>query len=506
MATSTKLQYEAIPAVNTQQSNPRLVWIFATGTRGDIQPFVAVGSALAKSIGCRVKFFTNEDFVEFANSFGLEGAVLRGSNRDVGHADDPKRPLKSLIETNERTAAFSAGVIRAELARETPDLAVVSAMLSGIGWYLSARRGVPHIDLTPVADIQIPSLPFDLQDYLLGYQIYKIFRPFLRELDPDIEQNVLPARTYCSFFRNPDRPVIVMQSPTLAKIQYAHLKSPEFRYVGTTVIGEAEQTGAMFGGDTDAVRRMATFLDHPQKPIYLGWGSMKSRSPEHLVELCVRSVHHSQQRAIVLEGEAGLSLEALERAVPNDPDLLDYARANVLFVHTAPHEWLFSRLSATVHHGGAGTTTAALRSGVPTVIAPVLADQFDHSRLVNRLGVGIGLEAQINELSWQELGGAITRAVTDRDLRGRAAELGRQLRSEPNGANVAAMHIEEFWTHYCLTGRFWQFFPPPRPTASPSTMIRHHDRVLTGAILVGLASAVLFCLARVPHEGPFRSP
>jgi sterol 3beta-glucosyltransferase len=486
---------------------PRLVWMLATGTRGDIQPFVAVGSALARRLGCRVRFFTNADFVEFAGSFGLEGVALRGSNRDVGHADDPRRPLRSLIETNERTAAFSAGVIRSELGREVPDLAVVSAMLSGIGWYLSARHGVPHVDLTPVADVEVPGLPFGAQDLVLGRQIYRIFRPFLRELDPELEARVLPPRTYCSMFRNPDRPVRVMQSPTLARAQYAHLKSPQFVYVGTTVIEEAEQAGDMFGGGDDkAARRMAAFLDHPQKPIYAGWGSMRSRSPEHLAELCARAVQFSGQRAIVLEGEVGLSLEAVERAALSrggDPELVEYVRSNVLFVRAAPHERLLPRVAAAVHHGGAGTTTAALRSGVPAVVAPVLADQFDHSRLVNRLGAGVGLAAQVNDLTWRELGSAIARAVSDPGLKAKAAELGRELRSEPSGAAAAAAHVEAFWDQYCLSGRFWQLFPPPPPprpwpaTWAAATVLPDCGRtVVAGAVLVGLASAVLFCLLR----------
>jgi sterol 3beta-glucosyltransferase len=235
---------------------------------------------------------------------------------------------------------------------------------------------------------------------------------------------------------------------------------------------------------------MVEFLDHPQTPIYLGWGSMKSKSLEHLVELCARSIHRSRQRAIVLEGDAGLSMEVLERAVPTDPQLLEFARDNILFVPAAPHEWLFPRVSVAVHHGGAGTTTAALRSGTPTVIAPVLADQFDHSRLINRLGVGFGLEPQINDLTWEELSAAITRAVTDPDVQARAAELGRQLRSEPNGSIGATAQIDAFWTEFCVSGRFWELFPPPPdgPTSS---------RAVTGAILVGLANVVAaFCLLR----------
>jgi sterol 3beta-glucosyltransferase len=508
---ATPQSTKAASAADTTADKPRpgLIWMLATGTRGDIQPFTAVGMALQRKKGCRVRFFTNRDYVPFVNSFGLQGIALRGSNREVGHADDPSRPLQSLIETNTKTAAESAKIIRDELDNEKPDLVIASAMLTGIAWYLTVRHNIPHLDMTPVADIELPKLPFNWQTRLLARQVYHIFRPFLRELDPGLERRIPPS-TYHALLRSPDRPILVMQSPTIAKIQYAHLTSPMYRYVGTTVIEASEQTqpskktsgtedddddeAASFGGvggdaASGAMRRLQDFLDHPQKPIYMGWGSMKSRSPEHLVELCVRALRESGQRAIVLEGEAGLSQQALEGALhsardDNDRrDLLQYANKHVLFVRSAPHEWLFPKVAAIVHHGGAGTTTASFRSGVPSVVAPVLADQFDHSRLVNRLGVGIGLSKQINALRWQELSEAIRRAVTDAGMKSKAAELSNQLLSERNGADVAVEEVEAFWSEYWLSGMFRERFPPPT-RASP---MRSLMTPIGGAFLVAVA-------------------
>jgi sterol 3beta-glucosyltransferase len=239
-------------------------------------------------------------------------------------------------------------------------------------------------------------------------------------------------------------------------------------------------------------------LDHPQKPIYMGWGSMKSRSPEHLVELCVRALRESGQRAIVLEGEAELSQQALERALFSERDdngdrrnLLQYANEHVLFVKSAPHEWLFPKVAAIVHHGGAGTTTASFRSGVPSVVAPVLADQFDHSRLVNQLGVGIGLSKQINALRWQELSDAIRRAVTDADMKTRAAELSNQLLSERNGADVAVEEVEAFWSEYWLSGKFRECFPPPiRTSPMRSLMIPLGGALIVTWAVVAILSAI----------------
>merc|ERR1719229_1478285 len=93
------------------------------------------------------------------------------------------------------------------------------------------------------------------------------------------------------------------------------------------------------------------------------------------------------------------------------PELAAYAERNVIFVAHAPHEWLFPRCACTVHHGGSGTTAAALRAGVPTVITPVALDQFDYAEIVQRLGVGLRVQAwpkwRFSQMSEKDLGAAI---------------------------------------------------------------------------------------------------
>merc|ERR1719476_783174 len=99
---------------------------------------------------------------------------------------------------------------------------------------------------------------------------------------------------------------------------------------------------------------------------------MIRKSTQEMAIFAVEALMMSNQRGIVLGGSAGLSMEVLQQAVADDAitddygkQLIEYARENVIFVAKAPHEWLFPRVSLTVHHGGAGTMNAALRSGVP---------------------------------------------------------------------------------------------------------------------------------------------
>ena len=112
----------------------------------------------------------------------------------------------------------------------------------------------------------------------------------------------------------------------------------------------------------------------------------------------------------------------------------------VLAVTTVPHEWLFPRMAAVFHHGGAGTTAAGLRAGVPSAALPFFGDQLYWGAMLARLGVGPRPILQ-KRLTASRLAEAITRAVTDPDMRARAAAMGEQIRAEDGvGTAVAVLH------------------------------------------------------------------
>merc|ERR1719210_2337466 len=94
-------------------------------------------------------------------------------------------------------------------------------------------------------------------------------------------------------------------------------------------------------------------------------------------------------RGVVLSGWAGLR-GALPDSEPDAAELKAYLADHVFFTDTAPHEWLFPQCAVIVHHGGVGTTAAALRSGVPSVITPVFADQFTCAFEMKKSGCGAG--------------------------------------------------------------------------------------------------------------------
>jgi UDP:flavonoid glycosyltransferase YjiC (YdhE family) len=119
---------------------------------------------------------------------------------------------------------------------------------------------------------------------------------------------------------------------------------------------------------------LEAFLDAGPAPVYIGFGSMKSRDPVRLTRRLVRAAQRAGQRLVLGSGWAGLGSGGL-------PD-------GCLAAGFVPHELLFPRVAAVVHHGGAGTTAAAARAGTPQVVVPHFGDQFYWGHRVYRLGLG----------------------------------------------------------------------------------------------------------------------
>jgi sterol 3beta-glucosyltransferase len=169
------------------------------------------------------------------------------------------------------------------------------------------------------------------------------------------------------------------------------------------------------------------FLDQGAPPIYIGFGSVgEKNSALQTTQLAIDALLQSGQRGILATGWSGLS------RMENVPD-------NVFILESAPHSWLFPRMAAVVHHGGAGTTAAGLRAGVPGIIIPHSNDQFAWARRVYELGVG-SKPIRRKNLTVEQLAEAIG-FVLKSDIRKSAEDLGKKIQTE-NGTEAATRVID----------------------------------------------------------------
>jgi sterol 3beta-glucosyltransferase len=177
------------------------------------------------------------------------------------------------------------------------------------------------------------------------------------------------------------------------------------------------------------------FLQSGPPPVYVGFGSINVGGSEDKTRLILRALELSGQRGVILTGWGGLA------HVPAPPD--------VFFIDDVPHAWLFPRTAAVVHHGGAGTTGAGLRAGVPNIITPVASDQYAWAERAMQLGVG-PQAPDMKSLSAEKLAQAIDKTVNDSALRARAAALGEKIRAE-DGISRAVEVIERYSLRTAVT-------------------------------------------------------
>ena len=169
------------------------------------------------------------------------------------------------------------------------------------------------------------------------------------------------------------------------------------------------------------------FLETGPPPVYIGFGSM-SEDAERITRIALRALELSGQRGLLSTGWGGLTAQ-------NTPE-------NVFVVDEVPHDWLFPRMAAVLHHGGAGTSAAGLRAGIPNLITPFGPnDQPSWANVMVKLGVGPQLPG-IRKATAEILAEAIKTAINDTSMRARTAALGEKIRAE-DGVARAVEIIEQ---------------------------------------------------------------
>lgn len=174
-------------------------------------------------------------------------------------------------------------------------------------------------------------------------------------------------------------------------------------------------------------RRLAAFLEAGGPVAYVGFGSMPSRDSARLAASIMTAAGDNHVRVVVASLDP-----ALRRLLPAD---------RFLVIRNAPHDWLFPRMDAIVHHGGAGTTAAALHAGKPQVIWPFGVDQPYWARRMETLGVAPPAQP-VHQLTGPALAAALDRALGDPGLARRSSALAALLRAE-DGAGQAVSHLED---------------------------------------------------------------
>jgi sterol 3beta-glucosyltransferase len=186
--------------------------------------------------------------------------------------------------------------------------------------------------------------------------------------------------------------------------------------------------------EEEAPDELWDFLGFKQAPLCFGFGSMTMPNPEYLTYYIVEALKRTRQGGIILSGWGRVG------KIVNPKD-----SQRVFVINDVPHDWLLPQVKAMVHHGGAGTTAAVLKAGIPSIVVPFFADQPMWGELLMRLGVS-PKPIPYKDVSVETLAAAIEAVLGDEVMQSKAQELGEKIRGEDGVAKA----VEVFHRHLGL--------------------------------------------------------
>ena len=419
------------------------VLLISVGSRGDVEPYLALSQALLDN-GHEVHYaLQNESNYQSIVPSGVNVHPLPFESNDFykymnpSHGADHPNPRVRFVGViadciGELVLPCCQQVM--EVAKDC-DVIVSSSLARSLAFALTQKLSIPTylVHLQPLLPTglfpqysntdefvecltQDPSSLILKKEYLEGYwELEKFQYDFLKER-LDKMYNDIGLDTLLTFDEN--KTILSGNSPSIHIVNaFSNEIFPPVPDAGPNVhdVGALGDSYVPTAFDPPAEESdLVTFLKNGKKPICIGFGSMPYDAGK--VEGLLNVVQEQDQR-VVLVGKALTLPESLEKT--------DWIRQNVRHVNGLPYAWLLPRCSVMVSHGGAGVMHAALRAGCACVISPLMGDQFVHAKLLEKKGLGAQAGQSMTSMTMEEFRKALEKALQCTDA---AAALGATMR------------------------------------------------------------------------------
>jgi len=413
------------------------ITILAPGSRGDVQPYVALGSGLKKA-GHSVRFQASGDFKNLVSGQGLDfynlGGNLQGVAEQMQSLLEKGNFLKILTSMGSTAKEMVTHATQSGLtACQGSDLIIggLGGLFSGLA--LSEKMNIPMLQafyypltptrefpnaVVPLPPVKLPGLANKLTHAIAQQMIWQNYRAADNKARREILQ-ISPAPFFGPFggLARQKQTVLYGYSPDVIpppKDWDDHIHVTGYWFLEEPAVWEPPT-------------ELVEFLQAGPPPVYIGFGSMANNKTEATTQMILQALAQSGQRGVLSIGWGGVKKASLPETV--------------CMIDSVPFSWLFPQMAAVVHHGGAGTTSMGLWAGVPSIVTPFMGDQPFWAQQVYTLGVG-PKPIPRRKLTSEKLANAIKIAVSDKDMHAKAARLGEKIRAE-DGIGKAVKIIEE---------------------------------------------------------------
>lgn len=412
------------------------ITILTYGSRGDVQPFLPLSLRLMEN-GHTVKLAAPFRFKDAVEMHGIDFVPLAGDPEDLSRRlnNAGHNFVKLLQELMNHAIGIGADIWhQTEQACEDADL-IIHTFTHAVGAHTLAReKNIPDIHIqtfpmfTPTGDYPNITMPHGLPRSLNRFTHQFSAKLTLWTSRIGFERvrrraGLRKRKLYWPFDNNPFRPptpVLCAWSPVVLP---ASNDWPPHVHV----------TGYYFFPPNLSYQPPADLLSFLQKgkaPICITFGSMVNRDQARIDQIIRESLKKTGNRGIILSGWSGMNKASL---------------SDLLYLKAAPHDWLLPRCKMIIHHGGAGTTAAGLRAGIPNIVVPFMGDQPFWGERVHAIGAGPN-PVLVKRLSVEKLSQAILE-IEKESLCKRVQAIGQQISSE-DGTGQAVKWIEKYSNNF----------------------------------------------------------
>lgn len=413
--------------------------VFALGTRGDVQPMLALAKGL-KAAGYQITLVTGENFVAWAQAHGIEAVgtvnmdAIMSSENGIAWSESSRSPAKQLFHMGRLMNEHGQHMAEAAHRGVQGADAVISGFVSDfIGSALAEKYNLPLVSaaLQPYRPTRSGSAALSpifqrgtsILNLLMGRFVERLlFNVYGPTMNAFRTQTLdLPAIDLNRYYQR------LHETPTVNGFS---------RFIVPPAADWDEQVytaGYWFLDEPDWTppQDLLEFLEAGAPPVYIGFGSMTSSDPVGSVKRIAEVLTHLGLRGVIPANWGG------QQFTPDDLPPHLYAVTGV------PHRWLFPRMEAVVHHGGAGTTAAGLYAGKPTLVVPHMSDQPYWGRRVAALSAGPHPLPR-HRLSHRLLTSRLGELVTNTMIRSSAQVLGEKIRAEHGVENAVSFIQQQF--------------------------------------------------------------
>jgi len=413
------------------------------GTRGDAQPQVALAEGL-QARGVQTRVAAPENLEGFVAKAGAEYAPLFGNSKEIMESEKGQRWLRSgnvrafMKEVANISKQIDPDVFRMGLeAVHDADAIVGGTLAEDLAYTLAEYKKIPIVfgHTIPFEPTREYPQPFVTTKALPFGFLNRVTFALVRKLLTSVHAESLTTFR-ASLGLAPLRATAVSRAaelgvPTLQLWSKHLVPHPADAGPKTTTTGFVRLPAAVHArlGETSPSEALTTWLDAGPPPVYIGFGSMPMPASEAFTH-----------DLLVIAKE--LDIRIAMSGGWNDLEPVRHLACDQLhFIDAVDHRWLFPRCAAVVHHGGAGTTSTSVESGVPTVVCSVFADQPFWGARVQKLGVGVHL--RMAKLNRARLTAALRRVLGE-DVRRAARAMGEKLRAEDGGGQAVDALLSVF--------------------------------------------------------------